>query len=362
MKLLFVVTGVGLGDSTRVHAIIDAFLKKDPETKVLVAGYDNSYKYFKDKFQTLKISGYRIPGEKMKFKLWPFIFKNYLLPFVWFFIALKLRHRVKKFKPDVIISDFEPSGIAISKFVRKKCVSVFGFDPKIYARFCREKKVSMLMKLQAGYVQKVYDSSDYVIIPSFVRHKSRDRFYHYVEPIVRVIPSSLPSEEKLMKELKLEREPVVVMLGGSDFGVLLAHSIAKVAAQFNEYFVVFGSGFKVPHQQNLVHHQYSPDFLNYLKVAKCLITLGGQKTLCEGVVFNKAMLIYPIKEHVEQQLNAYSLRDVALVGHDNKPEAVKRKIEELLERKDELEKGVKSLGFKGNGAEQVVWFINGLVK
>lgn len=362
MNIFFIVTGVGLGDSTRIHAVIEALLKRHPHAKVMVAGYDNSYDYFKGKYPVVKIAGYRIPGENMRFRLLPFVFKNYLLPFMWFFIALKLRKKVKQFKPDVIISDFEPSGIALAKLIGKKCVTLFGFDPRLYEKFKKEKKVSFLMKMQASYLQKVYNRSDYAVIPSFVRYEHKSRNYTYVDPIVRERPDKLPSEEHLMKELKLERKPVVVMLGGSNFGTSLAKSLAKVVHDFNECFVVFGSGFSLPPQPNLIHHTFSPDFLKYLKVAKCVVTLGGQKTLCEGVVYKKPMLIYPIKEHVEQQLNAYALKDVALIGDELSPEAFKKKIEELLSRSPELEKKVKKLNFNGKGAEEVLWFVEGLVQ
>ncbi len=62
MKILFVVSGIGFGDATREHANIQALKKKHPRVKVMVAGYDNSYTYFKDKYNTIRIRGYKLPG------------------------------------------------------------------------------------------------------------------------------------------------------------------------------------------------------------------------------------------------------------------------------------------------------------
>ncbi len=359
-KLLFVVTGVGLGDSTRIHAIIDAIKHKHPDTKFLIACYGTSYNYFKNKYPVMKISGYRIPGEKMKFKFWGFIFKNYFLPLVWIFIAIKLRYKVKKFAPDLIISDFEPTGITIAKFAKKKCVTIFGFDPRTFAKFKREHKVSKLMKLQASYIQRLYNASDYVVIPSFIKHVLKAGNYFYVEPIVRKLPEQLPNENKIMEELKLSRRPILVMLGGSDFGITLAKNIVQVASKFNELFIIFGGSMKLPETENVRHIRYTNDFLKYLKIAKAVITLAGHNTLCEALVYKKPMLIYPIKQHVEQQLNAFALKGLALLGTNITPVQILQDLNSLLDNAEKLERKLIKLNFKGGGADQVVWFIEGL--
>jgi len=361
MRILFIVTGIGLGDSTRIDAIIDKFKSKHPDMKVLIAGYGASYDYFKNKYPTIKISGYKIPGDRMKFYVLPFIFRNYLLPFVWFFTALKLRRRVKKFKPDIIVSDFEPTGIAIAKFVKKKCVVIFGLDPNLYEKFKKVHKLNPIMKLQATYFQKIYDQADFVIIPTFLKPKKKSLMYHYVDPIVRTWPKQLPNEEKLMQELNLNRKPILVMLGGSNFGVSLAKNLIKVAHGFNEYFIFFGSKLNLKETRNVKHFKFSKDFLKYLKVSKGVITLGGQKTLSEAVIYNKPLLVFPIKQHIEQQLNAFSLKDIAMIGDNMHPEALKKQVDEFIERLPELKKKVSAFKFKGDGAEQILWFIEGLI-
>lgn len=361
MRILFVVTGVGLGDSTRVDAIIDKFKKKHPDMKVLIAGYDTSYEYFRKKYPTVKITGYKIPGDKLKFHVLPFIFRNYLLPFVWFFTALKMRKRIKSFKPDIIVSDFEPSAIAMAKFVKKKCVVIFGLDPNLYEKYKKVHPVNPIMKMQATYFQKIYDQADFVIVTSLNKPAKKNLMYHYVNPIIRTWPKQLPSEEKLMQELGLERKPILVMLGGSNFGASLARNLIKVAPNFNEYFIFFGSNAKLQKAPNVKHFKFSKDFLKYLKVAKGVISLGGQKTLAEAAIYNKPLLIYPIKQHIEQQLNAFSLKDVAMIGNKIHPEALKKQVDEFIERLPELKKKISAFKFKADGADQAIWFIEGLI-
>ncbi|HII15774.1 MAG TPA: hypothetical protein HA362_05685 [Nanoarchaeota archaeon] len=361
MRVLFFVTGFGYGDATRVNAVIDEILKKEPESKFLIAGYDSSLDYFKGKYRTVKISGYRIPGREMKFTFLPFAANNYMLPLVWIFTAFRLKKEAKKFNPDIIVTDFEPAGITISKFLHKKCVALYGFDPALYAQYSKEHKPNRLMAMEAFFLRKVYDMSDYSIVVSLIRRK-KSLVYNYVEPIVRVKPQQLLPEPRLMKELNLDRRPILVMLGGSDFGAALVESLAKVSMEFNELFIVFGSGAGVEPQKNLRYMPFSEDFLKYLKVSKGLITLAGQNTLGEGLVFKKPMLIFPIQDHVEQQMNAYALKDNAIIGRNLMPESLKKSIADFIAKIPQMRYDAAKLNLSANGSQQAADIILRLAK
>lgn len=359
MKILFIVTGIGLGDATRIDAIITSLTKQHRDTKVLIAGYDNSYKYFAGKYPTIKIQGYKMLGKKMKFRVWSFAARNFMLPFYWIYTALKLRNSVKKFNPDIIVSDFEPSGITIARKIKKKCVAVFGFDPFLYKEFKKHHKVSKLMALQAKYLESLYNKCSFVIIPTILGRR-RTLIYNYVNPITNL--KKLPSKPSIMKKLKLKKEPVVVMLGGSKFGKNLAKSIALAAKEFKgEHFIAFGGEKLEKKSKNFTHYTFNRDFLKYLKAAKCVITLAGQTTLVESVALKKPMLVYPIYSHVEQQLNAYSLRKHAIVKNFSE-ETLKDDIKDFLKKVPALQKKMNLLKVKTDGAEQAAGMIKMLAK
>ncbi|MFH1638101.1 MAG: glycosyltransferase family protein [Candidatus Woesearchaeota archaeon] len=354
MKVLFVVTGIGLGDATREHAVIEQLMKRHRDTKVLIAGYDKSYEYFRGKYPVIKIKGYKMLGKGMKFRASSFALRNFLLPFYWVYTTLRLRQSVKKFNPDIVISDFEPSGIAIAKSIKKKCVAVFGFDPFLYKEYSQENKVSKLMALQAKYLEELYHKSNFVIIPSLLGRR-KTLVYNYVNPILR--GKKLPSKSAIMRELKLKKEPIAVMLGGSGFGMKLASEIALIAKAFkNEHFIVFGGEKTATKAKNFSHYSFSKDFLKYLKASKCVITLAGQTTLSECIALNKPMLIYPIEAHVEQQLNAYALRNHAMVRKFSE-ERLKEDVKEFLKNLPSYQKKLNKLKVKANGAEQIVSMI-----
>ncbi len=354
MNILFIVTGVGFGDATREHANIEAFLKRDPNNKVMVAGYDNSYEYFKDRYPTIKIKGYRFTEQTLKFTVPKFVWKNYRLPFIWAGSALKLKKAIKDFKPDMIISDFEPAGIMLSKLVKKKCVMVFGYDPEVFKK-CPYKNEKMT--LEAKYFNTLYKNANEVIIPNLLGKKEHMHKYYSVNPIIRTKPEDLPKEEVLMENLGLKKEPVLIMLGGSTFGNILDQKILTFSPLFDEAFIIFGS--KIEHvSKNVTYYPYKENIFDYLKVSKAVITLGGHLTLSECLAFKKPAMIFPIEDHVEQMLNAYMLEKIFHVRYDL--EDMRKSINNFLDNLDEVIYRIPKIEF--NGAEQVVDIIYNLNK
>jgi len=361
MKTLFVVSGIGYGDATREHANIIEFKKKFPSAKVMVAGYDNSYDYFKDKYKTIKIRGYKLPGSAMNINVLNFGLRNLFLPAFWFFSTFKVRLQAFNFIPDLIVSDFEPAGISLARVLRKKCIVVFGYDPLLFEEYKKNHKVSYKMKVEAMYFEKLYNQADIVVIPTF--KKRENLMYTYIDPIVRNRPEDFGSEDSLKKELRLKKKPFVVMLGGSNFGEKLARSINKVAKSHpEEEFIIFGGDLNLVFNENVKYLHYTPNFLKYLKVCKGVITLGGQKTLSEALVFGKPILCFPIQGHIEQILNAFALEDKIIVGHDSSYFGVNYKFQEFLLRLPELTEKVKAMKVSGDGSKEFVKVVDAIMK
>lgn len=340
MKVLFVITGFGYGDTIRMKALIDELRPRTKNLRIMILGYDHSYNYFHKKYLTLKMGGYNFPDYKLHFKPLPFVLKNLLLPTKWAHAWMKHRSTIIRFDPDVVVSDFEPIANIIGKKIRKPVISVFAYDPELFKSY--PKKTSVL-KLQAEYLNKLYKQSNHVFIPSFTKHYSKGTL-HYIPPLIKRIPSQLPSEVALMKKLKLKKKPVLVMLGGSNYGVYLAQRIRDCLPQFNEEFIFFGSTKTIAAH----HYKFKNNFLEYLKVAKALITLGGNLTLTEGLAFKKPMLVFPIKDHVEQTLNTYALREYIMEGDAEHPE---RSITQFLKNIKLYQEKVSTYHAPSNGAK-----------
>ncbi len=341
-KILFLVTGFGYGDSIRIHSVIQKIQEKEPNTKVLILGYDTSFNYFESKFKTLKIKGYKFADENLTFNPFFFVFRNFFLPITWKYSYLKNKKQIKAFEPDVIVSDFEPLANLIGKKLRKPVITIFGFNPKTYQEY---PKKDYLLTTQAKYLEHYYKKSKLTLIPTFFEQKKIQTDYTYLNPIVRTTEDLLPDESHLMKKLKLKKQPILIMLGGSNFGYKLAKDIFHYLRNKEEV-VIFGGKKQIPGYH---YTAFQPNFLEYLKVCKGVITLAGHITLSEALVFKKPMLIFPIKNHVEQQMNAYTLRNIATQGN---PDEVKSSLNKFFADIKNQQKKLDKLKIESDGAEQ----------
>jgi len=345
MKILFLISGIGYGDSTREHSIIKELIKKDKKTEILILGYDNSYDYFKDKFDTIKMRSYKLYGYNLKFKLLPFFILNSITPFLWLINAFRIKQVIKKFDADLVISDFEPVAGYLAKLIKRKCILVLAYDPEIYKKFPSK---NLSINLQASITNKIYESKNLSkVIISLLGKKKSYLKYDYVNPIVRTQPNELSSKKVLMKKLNLKKEPTLIMLGGSDFGLTLANKVFKIIDKFKEDFIVFGYSTDFS-RKNITVFEFKENFLEYLKVCKGIITLAGYNTLAESVVYKKPMLVFPIKNHFEQELNAFTVRDFALIGSEN----IEASIKKFLGILPSLQAKMSKLKVKGTGASE----------
>lgn len=355
MKLLFVVTGIGLGHTIREEAIINEL--KDKDVEVRIAGFKTSYKYFKRKYKTVKLYGHNFPDNSFKISLIKVLFSNLLYPLSWLHDFIKLSKVILSFNPDKVIVDAQPIGAFVGRLFRKKVISIYNLDLKSWDKF--HKKLPFLMKVQSWFyyntISSSYKNSDLVIIPSVKRLRS-DAKVKFVNPIIRENPKDLDTQDKIMKRLTLRKKPILVMLGGSKFGFSIIERLLRSINKFNEDFIVFG--YYKPFnslRDNLRVLSFTDNFLEYLKVCKGIIVIAGHNTLVESLVFKKPALVLPIKNYVEHHLNVDNLPYVK-VGHLDKVNTknVEDLIGSFLDEIPEMNKKLKKLKLKGDGVKESV--------
>ncbi len=349
MKILFVITGIGLGHSIREEAVIQELTDKKM-VDVRIAGFGTSYNYFKNKYKCHRILGHRFYGTRNKTRFSRIFFENILYPFYFLIDVFLLLMVIARFNPDIVIVDAEPPGIIAGKLMRKKTFTIYDFDLKILRRLIGKRESPELF-LYYLIARIFYSISDKVIIP-VVGRKSRDYGnIRYVNPMVRRI-SDKSSKARLMKKLGISKEPILVTIGGSSFGNNLVSNLIKISKYFDEDFLVLG--IKNKGNNNVRCYNFKNNFLDYLRVSKAVICLAGHNTLSEVFVYNKAALVFPIENYVEHDMNLEAVKGYVVVGNKISNKSLIKSINSLLEQKKDLEKKLKKLKTKGNGASQVV--------
>lgn len=359
MKLLFVITGIGLGHTIREAAIIQEILKQKPDTKIAIAGFKNSYRYFHSQFPTTRLKGHQFPENSFTINRFKLLLMNLPYPFWLFHDKKALKSLIREFKPDKIISDLQPVGIEVAHELNIPSIAIYNVELSSLEKFYA--KLSLLNKLQSRiifhYVRKTYEMADHIIIPRIAHQKSRGKF-HMVPPIIRTLPTQMPAEKTLMKKLKLSQPPVLIMLGGSTFGFKIAEKLKGIARNTQEQFIIFG--YKNFKESNVTSFTFKENFLEYLKVAKACILLSGHTALAECMVYKKPTLVFPFKNYIEHYLNVHELDNLILTKYID--DSISEKdlqayIQELLLNSKSLEKKLERLKFPVNGARDAARII-----
>src|SRR3989344_2327501 len=254
MKIFFIITGIGLGHTMREVAIINELKKRDKNLQIKIAGFESSYNYFKNSYQTMRIYGSKFP--QSSFNVNSFKVMLYNLPYIFYFFHdyMKLTKEIKKFNLDLKTWDKyqETASLPITAYLQSR----FHFK----------------------FIADCYKNSDLVIIPT-LKKKESSKDTKFVDLIVRVYPNELPSEKKLRRKLSLRRKPILVMLGGSKFGFSIAEKIVNISQKFDEDFIFFG--YKDTKKSNITSFRFRENFLEYLKVCKAVILISGHTALSE---------------------------------------------------------------------------------
>ncbi|MEK6840977.1 MAG: glycosyltransferase family protein [Nanoarchaeota archaeon] len=355
MKYLFVITGIGFGHLMREEAIIRALLKKDKDAEIKVATYGLALNYFKKRFPLTELIGEKFPDTKAEIDATKVIFSNLFFPFQYFNNIKKIEELIEKFKPDILISDAEPEGIVAAKHTNIKSIYVYNLDLHNVKFEYNFGLYTYIIKKAVSYSHK---NASQTIIPVLTQSPRKENKINYVNPIVRDLPSALPLETRLMKEFRFTKQPILVTIGGARFGLKLVKNIINVANYYDEHFIIFGVNIKT-RSDNVTILPFQPNFLEYLKVSKALISLAGHCILSEVLVYKKPSLIFPIPNYLEQYQNSYLMNRYCIKGDMEKLGLIylRNKINELLNNLGNLQNRFKNYYITKNGATEAAEII-----
>ncbi len=294
-RILFLVNGYGLGNSTRIHGIIQ-HINKDCEIDVFV--YGNSLKYFK------QISGiqnifYSLPMEyglkdgKIAFfatvkKIWTnlkSIYKN----------REQIKEIIKSHHYSLFVSDSNFSTVFLKN--RPKLISINNADVIV--------KKALKINKKGYYIQLFTELADYlynlivpdlVISPYFESHKDTRKIYH--------VPIIVRKEFHQWESQFLKRHHVLLMTGGAvgfNQGICIRH-------ERDDYdFSVLGNQIQI--SKNIKKERETFNTSNLMKQATILVINGGFSSISEALAMAKPMLVIPLKGHMEQKVNALWVQD-----------------------------------------------------
>ena len=338
MKYLFIITGVAYGHLTRQDSIINKLKKIDKKAEIIIAGYNTSHKHFSKRFKFIKLEPIIFSDKSPRVRTFKVLSKNNKIISNWIKNYKIIKEFKKEYNPDIIISDWEPFSLFL-----KECYTIWN-----YKHYPTKTFSFMFQKLLLNILFSVLRlTNKKILIPSLDKRKNTKNFI-YFPLIIRKFPGEV-------KENKKYKDSVLVMIGGSDFGIQLIKKIKNISKHFDEKFIFFGH--KCNSKNCIGFNKFKNDYLSFLKSSKAVISLAGYSGLSEALVYKKPNLVFPIKNWIEQDSVVKEFQDYIKTGDiELSEEELKGTLKNFFSNLDKYKKKLNRLKIK-DGAKEVAEYI-----
>ncbi|MBT5503765.1 hypothetical protein HN858_01640 [Candidatus Falkowbacteria bacterium] len=286
-KIIYSLAGQGAGHGSRSKEIIAHLVGEGHELKIL--SYNQGYDLLKKFFKVEKIFGLTFDYHDNQVRILPTVYKNALrLPQAKASLQ-KILKLINSFKPDLIITDFEPLACIAANLKRVPLVSIDNQHAltDTIVKYPREhEKDATLAKAVTKLL--IFNTKINLVI-SFFKTKPKNKKTFVFSPILR--------SEVLQAKPKQGDYILVYVTSPS-------HDLEKVLLEVNCKFICYGFN-KEGKQKNLLFKKPSKDkFFLDLANSKAVIANTGFTLIGEALHLGKPYLAWPVRSQFEQILNA----------------------------------------------------------
>jgi uncharacterized protein (TIGR00661 family) len=335
MKILYGVCGEGFGHSSRADTVSSLFAD---EHEILFASSKKAYAYLTSQKKKVIEINYSVKHAEMKENKIDYLataWKNKDILKGYAFVP-KLLKLIKKFNPDLVISDFEPLTAITARLSKTPLLS---FD---HQNIITRTKIDVPREYYLEYlvakviIENMVKNADHYLISSFFFPKIIKKKTTLVPTILRENIFSVKPENKnftlvYQSCVQIER---------------LLNILKKVP---KEKFVVYDERKKEKRLGNITLKPQSKEgFIKDLASSKAVITTGGDNLISEAIYSKKPLLSTPISGHFEQTLSAYymeklgygkyyeTLDEVKIIGFLNNLDEYKKKLKKVEWNKNKV--------------------------
>jgi uncharacterized protein (TIGR00661 family) len=334
MKIIYGISGEGNGHVMRSKEIIDHLKEQGHDVQIFT--YGKGYDYIKHFYKTHKIAGFRIFYWNNKaLGLGTGIINLLKLPFM-ILHNLKYLNTFLKFKPDIVISDFEPFTNYLTYFLGKKLISL---ENETLLKYTKTKEIndSFLNKFGAKLVVTLFtpQANEYVC-PIFYKPDLKNKKNNFT------ITSSIIRKEIQSFKNKTKTNNHIFIYQTSDTN----KAMFKTLKETDEIYIIYG--FNKEKKEKNLHYKIFNDknFYKDLAEAKAVITNGGLLLMTEALFLNKPVYSIPVNNQFEQIINAHYLKKLNLGEYTKKFN--KNTLKNFLNNLNTYAKNTKSLTFDKN--------------
>lgn len=305
-KCLFLINGLGMGNSTRCYAIIQHLHRMGVEVHVMTS--NNGLKFF-EQTPEVKSLHQMLPLEYGKkdgrLSVWRTFASLSKIVRALYNKNRQLRRALDTIQPDVVVTDSEYFVVPV---VRRRIplIGINNADVVVTQYRQRQAKPASiraqfwLIEHMDYWIHRLFWTR--VLSPAIVPDQSRGKNYQQIGIIVREeILAANQAYTDLHQDNAIKR--IVIMLSGSGFGTNLN------LEQWNHGCHIDVVGREGHSTEKVTYHGKLINNIDLLLGADVLVVNGGFSAVSEALVLCKPTLVIPIPNHAEQWLNAIQVQD-----------------------------------------------------
>jgi len=323
-KILYGVCGEGLGHASRTRILINYLKEKNYDIKIVAGG--KAYKLLSKEFDNV----YQCEWPTVQYKNNKVKIVHTLLRFFYRTIAISsknffaIRRLIKEFKPDILMTDAEPTSFYAAFFSKIKRISIDNPQVLLYRKY-KVKFTEIPACLFLRFVLKVsLFNADKYIIYDFSSEQIKDKKVLFLKPLI---------QEGIRKQKSMRQDHIFVYQTS-----ISNENLFEILKRIDEKFVIYGMNRNLI-DKNLEYKKFNEkDFYRDIASAKAVITNGGFTVISEALYLKKPIFCIPIKHQFEQILNGRFVEGLgAGVSH---PKFDENKIKNFLKNLKEYEKNL----------------------
>jgi UDP:flavonoid glycosyltransferase YjiC (YdhE family) len=350
-RILLLVNGLGLGNSTRCYAVIQRLLAAGAEVEVMTS--DNGLWFFADKPEVGRVT--EIPSLRYGQKEGRINITATLSQVATMLDTIRraeavVTNTIARFRPAAVVTD-----------------SIYSLQPVRRAGLplAAINNADMVVRRMLG------GGWPAAVLPQFLAVELSDYLLHRLLPDLVISPRLDPAETTEAGPFRRvgpivraacrpeparsgRPERVVVMLSGSVFGSPVALGCRRPGLTIDVVGRPAPSGGMIP--EGVFYHGKVRDSLTLMRDADLVVVNGGFSAVSEALFLRKPMVVIPVPRHAEQWANGESIRRLGL-GIVATEEGLEEAIDAALRRIGEFRAACKALPVLANGAERAAELI-----
>ncbi|MBN1125444.1 MAG: hypothetical protein JXA82_10585 [Sedimentisphaerales bacterium] len=292
-RIVYGVAGEGFGHSSRSHLIGQHLIEQGHDLLFVASGKALSYlaNHFKDRVRP--IAGLSFAYDKGRVRCLRTILKNMVhYPRAWKSNTDLYENHIEPFKPDLVVSDFEPFS---AWWAWRNDVPYLSVDHEHLLTHCvLEHRPSDWFARTAAYVvtRSYYFRARKYMVLNFFDAPVRSPKTIVTPPVIRPVVAMFQSEHK---------EHILVYSTDSTNRESLLHTLAHFK---NDRFYVYGFNEDKETENCRLKTTSTESFLADLSTCRGVVATAGFSLISECLYFRKKMLLVPVQGQYEQIINA----------------------------------------------------------